>query len=225
MKPLPQPKWLEQGQLRWAWLSWEPLMMFRRVGYQFEAMEANARWSEDWFKRLHSEEYIKKLANAGFNAVSTHFHKGFGMKAEAEEMEMTRRLIEICHRHGIRVFTYVQSMSIMYETFFTEVPEAESWLQKDEHGKVRTYGEQYWRVFPCLSHDGYIAYIKKVIEKAIRWAKADGVQLDNTGFMACQCDACQTKFQQYLRKHHPKPDKARFGIPSPYSSALFLRFR
>ena len=150
-----RPMWLEQEQLRWAWLAWEPLMMFRRVGMQFEDIEANAHWSEDWFRRLHGEEYIRKLAEAGFNCVTTHFHKGFGMVAEAEEMEMTRRLIKLCHRYGIRVLTYVQSMSLMYETFFAEAPEAKSWLQRDKDGRVPTYGDQYWRVFPCFSHDGY----------------------------------------------------------------------
>ena len=209
-----QPEWLREGQLRWAWLSWEPLMMFRRHGGKFETMEANAHWSADWFRRIHSEEYVKKLAEAGFNCVTTHFHKGFGMAAEAEEMEMTRQLIELCHRYGIRVLTYVQSMSVMYETFFAEVPEAESWLQKDENGNPRLYGSQYWRVFPCLCSDGYVAYIKKVVQKAITWAKADGIHLDNTGFMPCRCDACQAKFRRYLDEHHPHPDQARFGIPN-----------
>jgi len=189
-------------------------MMFRRVGYQFEAMEANAHWSEDWFRHLHSEDYISKLAGAGFNCVTTHFHKGFGMEAEAGEMEMARQLIELCHRYGIRVFTYVQSLSIMYETFLAEVPSAESWLQKDRDGKVPTYGDQYWRVLPCLSNDDYVGYVREVVEKAIKWANADGIQLDNTGVTACQCECCQRKFRQYLEEHHPEPDRERFGIPN-----------
>ena len=209
-----QPAWFTERQLRWAWLSWEPLMMFRRVGRQSAIMESNAHWSEDWYRRLHSEEYIRKLAEAGFNCVTTHFHKGFGMAAEAEEMEMTRRLIELCHRYGIRVLTYCQSVSIMPETFFAEVPEAESWLQKDENGNIRTYGDQYWRVFACPSHDGFVAYIKKVVEKAVNWAKTDGINLDNTNFCACQCDACQEKFRTFLKRRYPDGDRERFGIPN-----------
>jgi len=209
---LKKPDWLERGQLRWAWLSWEPLMFYQRVGGKFEAVQVSAPWLESWFHRLHSEEFIRKLADAGFNCVTTHFHKGFGMEAEAAEMEMTRRLIEICHRHGIRVLTYVQSMSIMYETFLKEVPHAERWLQKDEEGRHRTYGEQYWRLYPCLSEDEYVEYVRRVAAKAITWAKADGIHLDNTGFMVCQCDSCQEKFRRYLEARHPHPDKSRFGI-------------
>ena len=206
------PAWLRDGQLRWAWLSWEPLMMYRRVGMQFETIEGNAHWSEDWFRRLHSEEFIQRLAEAGFNCVTTHFHKGFGMAAEADEMEMTRDLVALCHRHGIRVLAYVQSLSIMYETFFAEQPEAREWLGMDRDGRTPKYGDQYWRVIPCLSHDGYVEHIKRVTEKAIVWAGADGISLDNTGMLACRCAACEEKFAQYLREQHPHPDPTRFGI-------------
>lgn len=208
------PQWLAQTQLRWVWLAWEPLMMLRRHGGIFEAMQANAHWSEHWFHRIHSEEYIRTLADAGFNCVTTHFHKGFGPKAEADEMDMTRRLIDICHRHGIRVLAYVQSMSIMYETFLKEMPAAETWLQVDETGRPRTYAEQYWRLFPCLSHDDYVAFVETMVEKAIVWAGADGVWLDNTNFMACQCAACQRKFRTFLARRYPRPDPDRFGIDS-----------
>lgn len=209
-----QPAWLRDEQLRWAWLSWEPLMMYRRVGGEFETVESSSLWAEDWFRRLHSEEYVKKLADAGYNCVTTHFHKGFGMVAEAEEMEMTRRLIEICHRYGIRVFTYVHSMSIMPETLYAEVPEADEWVMRDENNLIRTYGEQYWRHMACLSNDEYVAYIKQVSEKALLWAKADGIHLDNTGVMPCQCAACQRKFRAYLQRRFPDGDQERFGIPS-----------
>ena len=209
-----QPAWLTNEQMRWAWVSWEPLMMYRRHGGQFETFEAASHWIGDWFNRIHTEEYICKLRDAGFNCITTHFHKGFGMAAEAEEMEMTRGLIKVAHKHGIRVLVYVQSMSIMYETFLKEVPEAEDWLGVAENGQPHAYSEQYWRLFPCFNKDGYITYVNKVIEKAITWAEADGVWLDNTNFSACQCEACQKKFLEYLRWRYPSPDVERFGISS-----------
>ena len=88
-----KPAWLSNEQMRWAWVSWEPLMMYRRHGGIFETMEAAAYWIEDWFSRIHTEEYVCKLKEAGFNCITTHFHKGFGMVAEAEEMEMTRHTL------------------------------------------------------------------------------------------------------------------------------------
>ena len=215
MTSLPDsPSWLHDRQLRWAWLSWEPLMMYRRHGGIFETIPANAHWIGDWFDRIHSEEYIRSLADAGFNCVTTHFHKGFGMEAEAAEMEMARDLIERCHRHDIKVLVYVHSVSIMPETFFAERPGAKAWLQVDETGNPRTYSEQYWRLYPCLSHDGYVAYVREVTEKAIRWAGADGAWLDNTNFFGCRCEMCVKKFREFLARRHPQPDPERFGIPT-----------
>jgi hypothetical protein len=189
-------------------------MMYRRHGGIFETIQANAHWVQEWFDRIHGEEYIRKLAGAGFNCVTTHFHKGFGMETESGEMEQTRALIEICHRYDIRVFVYTHSISIMPETFFAERPDAEAWLQIDENGRPRAYSEQYWRLFPCLSHDGYVDYVREVTEKAIRWAEADGVWLDNTNFFGCRCEMCRKKFREYLKRRHPSPDPARFGIPT-----------
>lgn len=206
------PRWLSEGQLRWAYLGWEPLMMIRRTGGSLEHA-ANAHWTEDWFRRIRSESYIEKLRDAGFNCVTTHFHKGFGMEAEAEEMEVTRRVIELCHKHGIRVFTYIQSISIMPETILDEIPDAESWLQLDENGRHRAYDTSYWRVFPCPSHEDYRAYVLRVAERAVNWAGTDGLHLDNTNFFACQCDACCRNFREYLKVRHPAPDQTRFGIP------------
>ena len=116
-------------------------MFFARLARQNPIGNTNAYWMRDWYPHLHSEKYVRALAEAGFNCISTHFHKGFGLQAEAEEMEMTRPLIELCHRYGIRVITYIQSLSIMPETMFAELPEAESWLQVDAHGRPNTYGE------------------------------------------------------------------------------------
>ena len=188
--------------------------MYRRHGGEFETMQANAHWTEAWYDRIHDESYIRLLADLGFNCVTTHFHKGFGMAAEAGEMALAREVIKICHRHGIRVLTYVQSMSIMPETFLAEVPEAGQWLQVDEHDRPRAYAEQYWRLLPCLSHEGYVAYVRKVTEKALQWARADGIWLDNTNFNPCRCEACQASFRASLRQRYPAGDADRFGIPA-----------
>jgi hypothetical protein len=187
-------------------------MMLRRHGGLFETIEANACWTGEWFNRIHSESYIRSLADAGFNCVTIHFHKGFGLAAEAEEMELTRRTIELCHRYGIRALTYVQSMSVMAETFFAEMPAARDWVQVDEAGRPRAYGEQDWRLLPCLSNRNYVEYVKTVAKTAIKWACADGVWLDNTNFMPCACEACQAGFQAFLRGRHPEVDAGRFGI-------------
>jgi hypothetical protein len=208
-----RPKWLASHQMRWAWLCWEPLMMLRRVGGVFETAEANAHWTEDWFKRCHSREIVEKLKDAGFNCVTTHFHKGFGIEAEREEMESAKELIALCHEYDIRVFAYLQSATFMYETFLKEMPEAKGWMQIDKFGNFSELGPQYWRYMHCFNQRGYTDFVKRVARLAILEANADGIWLDTAGGFYCYCDACQRMFREYLTQKWPAP-KEVFGIPS-----------
>ena len=192
-------------------------MMLRRVGGVFETMEANAHWTKAWFDRLHSEELIKKLKETGFNCVTTHFHKGFGLRTERQEMNMTKKLVKLCHHYGIRVFAYVQSCSLMHETFFEDVPKAREWIQVDKFGRYRDIESlggmsQCWRYLPCISQQGYVDYVKRVIHLAITDAHVDGIWLDNLGSDRCYCNTCQKKFKEHLKAKFPEPNEL-FGIP------------
>jgi hypothetical protein len=48
--------------------------------------------------------------------VTTHFFKGFGLESESEEIAKTEQVITNCHRHGIKVYTYLQYANIMPDT-------------------------------------------------------------------------------------------------------------
>ena len=81
------PTWVKKGGLRWVWGLWEPLMFYRRAGYGSATAVGSALWNEAYYNRMHSEEIIGQLAEIGVNCISTHYFKGFGMVAEAEEQE------------------------------------------------------------------------------------------------------------------------------------------
>ena len=51
---------------------------------------------------------VNRLSKMGINCLTTHYFKGFGLNAEAAEMERVRKFIDCCHRYGILVFTYIQ---------------------------------------------------------------------------------------------------------------------
>ena len=70
----------------------------------------------------------------GANIYITHFHKGFGTEAEREEMEKTRELIKLCHKHGMRVGVYIRPDSLVYETFLAQEPSARDWFQVTADG-------------------------------------------------------------------------------------------
>lgn len=216
-KEVRRPSWLKPGTLRWACAQWEPLSFLKRLGGMSPGYQVpNAPWTADHFYRVHTAEVIAKLAEAGIDLLTTHFFKGWGLQAEAEEIEWTKRLIEECHKCEIKVFVYVQMASLFAETFFAEVPDAHAWIYRNRDGTIGTYPNQYWRFTPSLSHPGFIKYIETVIKKAIEEVDADGIWLDNYGVYRCYCDLCQERFRDYLREAYPSAEAAkdRFGFSS-----------
>ena len=191
----------KSGPMFWTWAGWEPAQFYRRLGGFHEQQEGNAYWTEDWFRRLESEETARVLAEAGINWVTTHFYKGFGLACEREEMAGAARLIANYHRHGIKVFTYLQYGTIMLETLTAEMPESSSWRRHDWHGAhdghPYEYGDQYWRAKPCANQPGMLEYLCRVIDAALA-ADADGIWIDNLNADGCHCSACQEAFRQFI---------------------------
>lgn len=207
----------------WTWAGWEPLQFYRRLGGFHECQEGNALWAEDWFRKLESEETAKALGEAGINWVTTHFYKGFGLASEREEMAATARLIANYHRHGVKVFTYIQYGTIMPETLNAEVPESADWRRLDWNGQHDghpfEYGDQYWRAKPCANQPGFLDYLCRVIDAALD-AGADGIWIDNLNADGCHCPACQSAFRSFLVRTIQDPwremglrDLARVAIP------------
>jgi len=161
---------------------------------------------------MHSEEIVSQLAEIGVNCVSTHYFKGFGMAAEAEEQEKAARLTELYHKYGIRVFGYHQFGTIVYETFLKEVPHAKDWIQRDENGNLLLYGGRvYWRWTACPLNEEHKDYLRRCIKKALTEAKMDGIEWDGTVYN-CHCETCQQAFREYLKERYPSPERD-FGLP------------
>jgi len=167
-----------------------------------------------------SEELIEQLHSQGIEVFHTHLYKGFGMAAEKEEMEHTRKAVAIAHRLGMKVDTYVQWGSMMYETFFAEEPRAEHWIQRDVAGQpiMLTYGyQQSFRYMPCFANQDYLDYLKKIVKYAIVEVKTDFIHFDNFGLNtepdSCHCTWCVNGFRKFLRaKYSPAQLRDRFGF-------------
>ena len=210
----PVPSWIGHGKLRWVWGLWEPLMFYRRSAHMAAYAPGNTEWTQAWYLRMHSEEILDKLAEMGVNCVSTHYYKGFGVEAEAEEMERAARYTELCHARGIRVLGYHQWATICYETFLDEVPHAERWVQRNADGGLLLYGTStYWRWLGCQQHEEYVAYLAEVVTRCLAEAKMDGIEWDGTVYK-CHCELCQQRFRDYLEAKYEGIDVLPlFGIP------------
>ena len=210
--PLPRAKWLENGLID-AGGSHEPyLFVVRRGG---ESQEARQEYEAN-----QSEQLIRTLQEQGIEVFHTHLYKGFGMAAEKPEMEDTRRAAAIAHRYGMKVDTYIQWNTMMYETFFAEEPRAQQWIQREASGLpiLLTYGyQQSYRYRPCFTHQEYLDYLKKIVRYAVEEVKTDFIHFDNFDLSAepdsCHCAACVEGFRAFLRaKYTPEKRRERFGF-------------
>jgi len=80
-------------------------------------------WQEEEYLREYTEEAVSKLKDLGVTLVIIPFYKGFGLEAEREYLQGSRKLASLLRKYGIRVGVYVGS-TIAYETFLLEKPEA-----------------------------------------------------------------------------------------------------
>jgi hypothetical protein len=178
----------------------EPLMFRRRVGSGTDAAEPYAY--------EHSEAAVEALARRGVTWHRTHFYKGFGLQAEREELERTKRFVQLCHRHGIKVEVYIQWGTLQYETLLAECPDMLDWCVVTEEGRYAgiNYSHQYFRYRPCTVREGFWKYLRKVIDTAIDEVKADGLGFDNvadtTEPESCHCPQCRAAFVAFLKRKY-----------------------
>jgi hypothetical protein len=202
---------LARGPLYWSWWGWEPMDHYRRLGGNVAAVDTSAPWLTEWFDRLHSEEIVQTMAGLGVNLAVTHFFKGFGLKQEHDEQQRTAELVRHAHRHGIRVLGYCQSRSLYYENFLAEEPGAESWVQRDATGQLRTWGGAYYRWTPCIMSGEFRAYMKRAIRVGLEEIGLDGLHFDNSYCEPCYCPRCEAAFRKWLARRYPDP-RRYFGM-------------
>ncbi|MDD4869202.1 MAG: beta-galactosidase [Kiritimatiellae bacterium] len=206
---LPRPSWLGKEPLIIVG-NWDSMPIFRfRVG-------GNPVWQEDDYFREHTDEAVRKLKEMGVTMAVIHFYKAFGLVAEQEQMEDSKKLAALCKKYGIKVGVYVGS-TVGYETFLAEKPEAEKWFVPDYLGEpVRYGGTQTFRKRVYFMHPGYIKYMKRVLKIAIQDLKVDLIHFDNTSMQAQPQvffhPLAIENFRKYLKdKYTPEMLKRRFG--------------
>src|SRR6185437_4177865 len=170
----PQGAWIDSGIIDAGGTHESYSFVVRRGGQSL-----NAR---DIYERAQSEEVIRLLHSQGVEVFHTHLYKGEGMTAEMPEMQDTVRVAAIAHRYGMKIDTYIQWNTMMYETFFAEEPRAEQWIQRDALGKpilLENGYQQSFRYRPYFSNQEYLDYLKRVVRFAVEEVKTDFIHFDN----------------------------------------------
>lgn len=203
------PAWLAQTPLAIAGNHDSiPIFMRRRGGGMVG--------QEQVFERSHSEEFARKIKEAGITLWITYYYKGFGVEAEKHYMEITKNFVPVLHKFGIKVGVYIGS-TIAYETFLVERPDAAEWLVPSYLGKPVIYFDQTFRRRVYFMHPGYVEYMKRVVRSAVVDAKVDLIHFDNTSLQAepeiFLHPLAIKDFRAYLKdKYNPQELTRRFGF-------------
>jgi len=171
------------------------------------------------YEAMHDPENIRRMAAAGIGYARIHFYKGLGLAYEAPEIDRTRRAVALMHQHGMKASLYMAG-TMFVETFYREVPEAKAWEQRDQWGNWVPYTQtQTWRHYACPNEPLYRAYLKRVLDIAVREIRADQIVFDNVMLQpepkSCHCARCIRAFHEFLRGRYPTKAAAyrRFGLP------------
>jgi len=172
-----------------------------------------------FFEWTQSEEFVRGLAERGYNLYITQFSKGFGIETERPHMERTRKLAELCHRYNIALGGYTRYSTIIPETLSREVPDClERFAGRTGAGQYARYGRMYWRYIPCPCSEEWLAYFTRVIDIAVNEVKMDFLAIDGPTLWpepeACHCPRCREAFRAYLKQKYPDAGTrcARFGF-------------
>ena len=189
--------------------NWEPLLFRLRHGGDVPVDIVER------YQREHTEETVLKLKEAGVNMIITHFYKA-GLEAEKEDVELAKRLAALCHKHGMKIGTYIGG-TIFAETLLRDTPEAKDWVRYDEHGDAVRYGEQTYRYRPDFNHPGYVEHMKRIAKVAIEEVKTDLIHFDNHALIAPpwtgNTPEINRRFREFLvKKYTPEQLKNRLGF-------------
>lgn len=204
------PAWLGPG---YAFAGhWEPLVFRRRRGGQ-RTDEAER------YAREHSAEALAGVQASGARLVVTHFDKGFGPSAQAEDLAVARRWAADLHAAGLLVGAYIRYDNIVPETIGADLPDSADWIARTGAGEPAAILDQAYRLAAQPTHEGHLAHIDALVVQAIEDLGADLIHLDgfwtqNLAWADASPGTVQA-FRSFLRVRYPDDAAAteRFGHP------------
>ena len=174
---------------------------------------------EDLVERTEAyftEDNARRIcADGRWNFTENVFYKGLGLEHERPEWERTARFYKAIRRHDPKgrkhLGVYTQWAPFFAETLFAELPEARQWVQLDCDGHPIEYRDswnQYYRWRMCPSWPGFVEYMKKACEVAVKQVGAEVVYFDNMCLFEnhdslCHCEGCQREFRAYMQRKFP----------------------
>lgn len=207
--PWPEPKrpsWISKGIVCVG--SWEPLPWIYRKNWQTysTATALSGSVAESVFRRERSEATAIALKAAGVNLVISSFQKGFGVANEKETMQEAAEWGQLLHKHGLKMAVYVSAL-LLYEDLYGEFPEAKDWHRVLYDGTPDVYANDGYRYRAFLNHPGYVTFMKRVCELAVK-AGADMIVFDTVNQTRENHHPLSARmFRDWLKAKYPTDDR------------------
>ena len=213
---------LDPLDMRWTFGAHEPFPMYRRVGRHCTGgIDGNAEWLRPWLNWWDAES-PKLMKELGLNWLHSRFYKGMGWENEKKDFPNVRKFVANCHANGVRALAYVQFLTLYPEVMRKEIPEIDSWKQKDALGQPNFYWHNgYFRHMPCICCQQWLDYLKKMCTIALTEGGFDGIMFDNFFAMPCYCERCQRKFREYLQTLPDREERFGFDDVSEFYLPVF----
>jgi len=143
-----------------------------------------------------SDEEIRKWAYSGVNIVRLHndyhpsgyfWHDGSWPPYDEKGMEELKRVIDTCHRYGIKIVPYFS----LYEINPKSDAFADGYILwrrvVDDRGSlIETYPPHHYYGFGMCLSSGWKEFLKDYVKKVIKTLGFDGVYYDYAHYWACR---------------------------------------
>ena len=195
-------------------------------------------WNSEFLSEFSTEEYIKNLKKAQINYAMIYFQSHAGLcyfptengtmhSAFEKDPHMIKRLVDECHKNGIRVCGYY---SLVYNT--REHDKHPEWRMVSPDGKSSREGKINIETldfasaksarygFCCPSNPGYREFVYGQIDEMFEFFDADAFFFDMPFWPhTCYCKHCREKYIHYMG--HEMPEKIRNDTPEYYDLTAF----
>ncbi|WP_216776699.1 alpha-amylase family protein [Metabacillus halosaccharovorans] len=185
-------------------------------GYPWRMIQTNLR--EIDMEDIDAVSYAKELKEFGATVVllnaagiiaSYDSELAFHPRSEYLHGDSLNKIIEECHKVGIRVIARTDFSKIRYSVY----EQHPDWAYRTREGKIVNYNGD---VHTCLNVDYQQKYMFDILQEVLTKHSFDGVFCNMSGFKVvdysynyhgpCHCENCQRKFKEQYGLELPEKD-------------------
>ncbi|MFC4323723.1 alpha-amylase family protein [Litchfieldia salsa] len=195
-------------------------------GYSWRMIQTNFR--EIDMENIDAVSYAKDLKEFGatlvlLNAagITASYDSNLPFQPNSEYLngDSLNKIIEECHKQGIKVIARTDFSKIQYSVY----EKNPDWAYRTREGKIVNYNGY---VHTCLNGGYQQEYMFEILQEVLTTHEFDGLFCNMSGFLVvdysykyhgpCHCENCQRKFKEQYGLELPEKDDPRSSVYKKY---------